>query len=62
MSEPLKTALRDYNDAMRMFNYATSSSEIDVAIMLIHSADIKIKALKYITSDICKFEPISEVY
>lgn len=62
MSEPLKSAFSDYNDAMRMFNYASTPEDVDVAIVLMYAADIKIKALKHVTSDICKFEPISEVY
>ena len=62
MSESFKSALKDYDDAMRMFNYASAPDEIDVAIMLLRAADIKLKALKNINNSVYKLEPISEVY
>lgn len=62
MYESLRLALIEYNDAMRLFNYAVTPQEIDTAISLMDAANMKIKALKTIKYDICELEPISEVY
>jgi hypothetical protein len=61
MSEHLKKAMMEYNDAVRMFNYAFAQIEIDVAIMLMEAANIKIKALRYIPEEVYNLESISEV-
>jgi len=58
----LKKAMDEYNDATRMFNYASSPEEIDVSIMLMDAANIKIKALKRIPNYGDELQPISEVY
>lgn len=58
----LQRAIEEYNDAVRMFNYANTPEDIDVAIALMYAADVKIRALKRVTVDFNSFEPISEVY
>jgi hypothetical protein len=62
MYKPMRDAIQEYNDAIRLFDYATSQQEIDVAITLMYSAEIKIKALKTITNDASELQYISEVY
>jgi hypothetical protein len=62
MNRALKLAIQEFNDANRMFEYSISPQEIDLAITLIHAAEIKIKAFKNSTVDISELEPISEVY
>jgi hypothetical protein len=62
MNEPFALALKEYNDAFRLFDYAVTPLETDVAIALIYSAEIKIKALKSVPYYANELQPISEVY
>ena len=58
MCEELKKAYQEYNDGQRMFNYAANGSvEIDVAISLMNSANMKIQALKLLPQDVYIPEP-----
>lgn len=57
----LKRVLEEHNDAVRMFNYANTPEDIDVAIMLMYAADVRIRALKKVAYDYNP-EPLLEVY
>jgi hypothetical protein len=62
MNKALTDAIQEYKDACRMFEYAITKEETDLAITLMLAAEIKIKAFKNLTDDISNFQPISEVY
>jgi hypothetical protein len=48
MYDQLKDAIQEYKNALRLFEYATTQNEIDVAIGLWNSSNLKIQALKKI--------------